>query len=156
MIGCWWCLCTAAVEDSYSLWELVKAAAVWMSEPLVVSKIFPIPQAQPFPAMVAVKPWWFLSVPLLCPWFAPGSVLWWKEISWGISTPFPATIQYFIYSDKVLMLQEQTWILLVQFLLNQNFTAFILCRYVCVHTGLIIYFIFLYLFCILTESTNIS
>lgn len=60
------CLCTASVEDSYSLWEFIKAAAVLMSKLCFVVKYFPSQ------AMVAVKPWGsisqFLSVvrPWLC------------------------------------------------------------------------------------------
>lgn len=150
MSGCLGCLCTAAVEYSYSLWGLLKAAAVSMSKPLVVSKILQIPQTLPLPdrggskAVVIYIPAIIVSV--VCPWLcalmeraqqgcAPACPAWSKchwELraltSWGISTPFPDRIWYFIYSEKICVLQEQRWILSQQFLLNQNFMAFVLFR----------------------------
>lgn len=144
------CLCTAAVEDSYSLWELIKAAAALMSKLWFLVKYFPSQLPCPSQAMVAVKPWGsisqFLSV------VVPGSVLWWKghsrncsslscvgqrplRSSWGSPHPFPGRIQYFTFSERICVFQEQWWILSQQFLLNQNFAAFILVRYVCVYIG---------------------
>lgn len=103
------CLCTAAVEDSYSFWELIKASAVSMAELWLLLNIShatsPAPPSQ----------CWSKSQFLFCPCglplleralqgFAPACPAW-RKCHWGlraftsgVSTPLSSALSSMIRS----------------------------------------------------------
>lgn len=132
---------------------------------LVVSKIFHMPQGLLLPANVAVKQCWSISqflclfvYPRFCPWLcallgraqqgcAPACSK--EQRPWGlraltsgVSTPLSSALSSVIRS---VFFRSRGEFYSQQFLLRHNFTAFLLFRYVCVHTDLKICFVFVFL-----------